>query len=187
MRTGLVFAGAAVSVLLSTAADELRPVEAGSTARSCIEWWTTDHLRVGHPNTLNRGDRTTMRFELTPYLAQGRVGRATLCLTLGHYGITNANGFVVHRLVRDREALRPVDTVSEDTEELGRFVIRAGDECPVRQRLDVTEAVNGLLRTGHDSFVVRVRDATAEKRGNPGHRPEGAELAKEELKLEIEP
>jgi len=186
MPKGLLLAGAVVGALLSAAADDLRPLEAGSTARCCIDWWTTERLWVGHPNSLDRGDRATLRFGLTPYLARGCVARATLCLTLHPFGITNANGFVVHRLVRDREALRPVDTICEDVEELGRFVIRSGDEAPVRRRIDVTEAVNGLLGTGHVSFVVRLRDATVEKFGNPGHRAEGAELVKEELKLEIE-
>ena len=180
-------AAVGLAVISAEAAHSLPPAEAGSTACSCIDWWTTEHLRVGHPNVLDRKDRTTMRFELTPYLAAGKVSRAVLNLSLGFYGITNANGFVVHRLVRDREEIRPVDTLSTDVEELGRFVIRAGDGNPSRQRIDVTEAVNALLGSGHVQFVVRVRDATAEKRGNPGHRPEGANLVKDELKLEIEP
>ena len=181
----LAFAVVAFAQVAFTA--ELPPVEAGSTASNCIDWWTTEHLRVGQPNALDRKDRTTMRFELTPYLATGKVLRAVLCLSMDHYGITNANGFVIHRLVRDRERIRPVDTLSHDVEELGRFVIRATDASPARRRIDVTEAVNGLLGTGHVQFVVRVCDATVEKHGNPGHRPEGASIVREELKLEIEP
>lgn len=180
-------AAVGLAVISAEAAHSLPPAEAGSTACSCIDWWTTEHLRVGHPNVLDRKDRTTMRFELTPYLATGKVLRAVLCLSMDHYGITNANGFVIHRLVRDRERIRPVDTLSHDVEELGRFVIRATDASPARRRIDVTEAVNGLLGTGHVQFVVRVCDATVEKHGNPGHRPEGASIVREELKLEIEP
>lgn len=187
MREALFVVTVLAVVASATAAgDVLPPAEAGSTAKSCVDWWTTKNLRVGHPNVLNRGDRTTMRFDLSPYLTAGRVTRAELCLALNHYGITNANGFVAHRLVCDREEIRPVDTLSDDTEELGRFVVRSGDEKPARRRIDVTDAVNGLLETGHVNLVVRIRDATVEKYGNPGRRPEGGELVKEELRLEIE-
>ena len=180
-----VFLAAAVAA--AAAADSLPPVEAGSAACSCIDWWQTKLLRMGHPNTLDRRDRTTARFELSPYLLAGRVAKAELCLTLNSYGIKDRDEFVVQRLVRNREAIRSVDTLSEDAEEIARFAIRAGERNPTRCRLDVTAAVNGLRASGHVQLVVRVCDETAERRGNPEHVPHGAEIANGGFTLEVKP
>ena len=172
---------------LQAAAESLPPAEAGSAACSCVEWWQTKKLRVGHPNILNRRDRTTMRFDLTPYLLTGRISKAELRLKLTHYGIKDAEDFVVDWLKDERESIREVDTLSEDAEAVGRFSIAAGEANPALRSIDVTKAVNGMLSSGHVQFVVRVRDATAETRGNPEHKPRGAEIEKDALKLEVTP
>ena len=174
-------------VAAQATAGSLLPVEAGSTACSCVAWWQTEKLRVGQPNILNRRDRTTMRFDLSPYLLAGRVSKAELRLKLKHYGIKDLEDFVVDRLKDERESIRAVDTLSEDAETVGRFSIATGEASPVLRSIDVTDAVNGMLSSGHVHFVVRVRDATAEKRGNPERKPRGAEIAKDGLCLEVEP
>lgn len=174
-------------VAAQAAAESLQPVEAGSTACSCVAWWQTEKLRVGQPNILNRRDRTTMRFDLSPYLLAGRVSKAALRLKLKHYGIRDSEDFVVDRLKDERESIRAVDTLSEDAEAVGRFSIAAGESNPVWRSIDVTKAVNGMLSSGNVQFVLRVGDTTAEMRGNPEHKPRGAEIAKDALKLEVTP
>ena len=173
-------------VAVRAAAESLPPVEVGSTACSCVEWWQTEKLHVGQPNILDRRDRTTMRFDLSPYLLAGRISKAELQLKLKHYGIKDSEDFVVHRLKNERESIRAVDTLSEDAEDVGRFSIVAGEANPTQRRIDVTDAVNGMLSSGHVQLVLRVSDATAEKRGNPERKARGADIAKDGLRLEVE-
>ena len=176
----------ALPVAVQAAAESLPPAEVGSAACSCVAWWQAENLHVGQPNTLDRRDRTTMRFDLSPYLLAGRISKAELHLKLKHYGIRDLEDFVVHRLKNERESIRAVDTLSEDAEEAGRFSIVSGEANPALCRIDVTDAVNCMLSSGHVQFVVRVSDTTAEKRGNPERKARGADIAKDGLRLEVE-
>ncbi|MBP5673899.1 MAG: hypothetical protein J6X49_16045 [Victivallales bacterium] len=172
---------------VAQAADELKPAEAGSTACVCIDWWTAKHLWVGNPNLLNRKDRTTIRFDLTKYLAKGRVKKAELFLTVTPFGIYDENTFVLEQLMRERMELKSADTLSDDAEKRADFVIKSEDKPPCRQRIDVTDCVNGLLQVGHTQLVLRLRDATVENRGNKKNKAEGLEINQNELRLEILP
>ena len=168
-------------------AEELKPAEAASTACVCIDWWTTKNLWVGNPNLLNRKDRTSIRFDLTKYLAKGRVAKAELCLAVHPFGIYDENTFVVEQLMRERMELKPTDTLSDDAEKRAEFVIKAEDKPPCHQRFDVTECVNKLLQTGHTQLVLRLRDMTVEERGNKKNKAEGLAVIANELKLEVLP
>ena len=128
----------AVLLAAGVAAEELKPAEAASTACVCIDWWTTKNLWVGNPNLLNRKDRTSIRFDLTKYLAKGRVGKAELCLGVYPFGIYDENTFVVEQLMRERMELKPTDTLSDDAEKRAEFVLKPEDKPPCRQRFDVT-------------------------------------------------
>ena len=182
---------ATMAVLLATGmavqADDVKPAEAASTACVCIDWWTTKNLWVGNPNTLNRKDRTSIRFDLTKYLAKGRVAKAELCMAVHPFGIYDENTFVVEQLMRERMELKPTDTLSDDAEKRADFVLKAEDKPPCRQRFDVTECVNKLLQTGHTQLVLRLRDMTVEERGNKKNKAEGLAVIANELKLEVLP
>ena len=172
---------------MSAAAEDVKPAEAGSTACACIDWWTTKNLWAGNPNTLNRRDRVTMRFDLTKYLAKGRVSKAELCMAVHPFGIYDENTFVMEQLMRERMELKPADTLSDDAEKRAEFVIPAEDKPPFPQRFDVTDCINNLLKAGHTQLVLRLRDATVEERGNKKNKAEGLAVIANELKLEIMP
>ena len=182
-----ILATMAVLLAAGVAAEELKPAEAGSTACVCIDWWTTKNLWVGNPNLLNRKDRTTMRFDLTKYLAKGRISKAELCMVVHPFGIYDENTFVVEQLMRERMELKPTDTLSDDAEKRAEFVIKDGDKPPCHQCVDVTECVNKLLQVGHTQLVLRLRDTTVEARGNKKNKAEGLAVLGDELKLEVLP
>ena len=182
-----ILATMAVLLAAGMAAEELKPAEAASTASVCIDWWTTKYLWAGNPNTLNRKDRTSIRFDLTKYLAKGRVQKAELCMAVDPFGIYDENTFVVEQLMRERMELKTTDTLSDDAEKRADFVIKAEDKPPCRQRFDVTECVNKLLQAGHTQLVLRLRDMTVEERGNKKNKAEGLAVIANELKLEVLP
>ena len=182
-----ILATMAVLLAAGVAAEDLKPAEAASTACVCIDWWTTKYLWVGNPNTLNRRDRTSIRFDLTKYLAKGRVAKAELCMAVHPFGIYDENTFVVEQLMRERMELKPTDTLSDDAEKRADFVLKAEDKPPCRQRFEVTECVNKLLQTGHTQLVLRLRDMTVEERGNKKNKAEGLAVIANELKLEVLP
>ena len=182
-----ILATMAVLLAVGAVAEELKPAEAASTACVCIDWWTTKNLWVGNPNTLNRKDRTTIRFDLTKYLAQGCIHKSELCLAVHPFGIYDENTFVLEQLMRERMELKPTDTLSDDAEKRAEFVIKADDKPPCFQRFDLTEHVNKLLQTGHTQLVLRLRDTTVEDRGNKKNKAEGLAVIATELKLEVLP
>ena len=182
-----ILATMAVLLAAGAIAEELKPAEAASTACVCIDWWTTKNLWVGNPNLLNRKDRTSIRFDLTKYLAKGRVAKVELCLAVHPFGIYDENTFVVEQLMRERMELKPTDTLSDDAEKRAEFVIKADDKPPCYQRFDLTECVNKLLQTGHTQLVLRLRDMTVEERGNKKNKAEGLAVIANELKLEVLP
>ncbi len=182
---------ATMAVLLAAGvaahAEDVKPAEAGSTACACIDWWTTKNLWAGNPNTLNRRDRVTMRFDLTKYLAKGRVSKAELCMAVHPFGIYDENTFVMEQLMRERMELKPTDTLSDDAEKRVEFVVTKDTKPPFHQRFDLTDCVNQLLYGGHTQLVLRLRDATVEDRGNKKNKAEGLAVIANELKLEIMP
>ena len=182
---------ATMAVLLTAGmaaqAEDVKPAEAGSTACVCIDWWTTKYLWAGNPNTLNRRDRVTMRFDLTKYLAKGRVSKAELSMAVDPFGIYDENTFVMEQLMRERMELKPTDTLSDDAEKRAEFVLTKETKGPFRQRFDLTDCVNKLLQTGHTQLVLRLRDATVESRGNKKNKAEGLAVIADKLKLEIMP
>ena len=182
-----ILATMAVLLAAGMAAEELKPAEAGSTACVNIDWWTTKYLWAGNPNTLNRRDRVTMRFDLTKYLAKGRVGKAELVLAVDPFGIYDENTFVIEQLIRERMQLKPADTLSDDAEKRAEFVLTKDMKGHCFQRLDLTDCVNQLLYGGHTQLVLRLRDATVENRGNKKNKAEGLAVIANELELEILP
>jgi hypothetical protein len=182
---------ATMAVLLAAGmaaqAEDVKPAEAGSTACVCIDWWTTKYLWAGNPNTLNRRDRVTMRFDLTKYLAKGRVSKAELCMAVDPFGIYDENTFVIEQLMRERLELKPTDTLSDDAEKRAEFVVTKDAKPPFTQRFDLTDCVNQMLYVGHTQLVLRLRDMTVEKRGNKKNKAEGLAVIADKLKLEIMP
>jgi hypothetical protein len=177
----LLAAGMAVN------AEDVKPAEAGSTACVCIDWWTTKYLWAGNPNTLNRRDRVIMRFDLTKYLAKGRVSKAELCMAVDPFGIYDENTFVMEQLMRERMELKPTDVLSDDAEKRAEFVLTKDTKGPSRQRFDLTDCVNSVLQVGHTQLVLRLRDMTVDSRGNKKNKAEGLAVKGDELKLEIMP
>ena len=182
-----ILATMAVLLAAGMAAEELKPAEAGSTASVNIKWWTTKYLWAGNPNTLNRRDRTSIRFDLTKYLAKGRVAKAELCMAVDPFGIYDENTFVVEQLTRERMELKPTDTLSDDAIKRAEFVLTKDTKGPSRQRFDLTDCVNSVLQAGHTQLVLRLRDTTVEERGNKKNKAEGMAVKGDELKLEVLP
>jgi hypothetical protein len=154
----------------------------GSGATAQTDWYSPGGpgpkvgVFVGHPNSLARGDRALVRFDLAPYLlppvADAPVRAASLTFRVEAVaGKAAARRIEVSHLRYDASSLGGIDTVNKEANVVGTITVRRDATQPCR--LDVTACVKADLWKGNRYSTYRFRDIDAEAAGNPEMQPTG--------------
>ncbi len=162
------------------------------TANGTKSFWSPHGLKigglqvlpVGHPNTINRGDRALIRFPLDNLIAAGKVRKAVFSFVLPFmYGPYKSRTWKLEHFLEERSGIQQSDILNTSVESLQN--IKVNGKFPLRFNLDVTKAVNSDLVKGRSGIVFRFSDPEAEKQGNPKHAPYGSAIRISSIKLII--
>lgn len=165
-----------------------KDLASGASSDSHKVWYLNgiggNWLAVGSPNTLNRRDKVTVRFDLSSLIFAGAVKKAWLCYRQNPFGYRSETILVEH-FTSERWELSGKDLISTQTEVLGRYisVVGSGQSCVI---LDVSSAVNADLERGFGACTFRIASETAEKLGNPENAPSGVSIVNGSIELRIE-
>lgn len=161
----------------------LTPQSFGGGAMANIGFWNEKNNWAGNPNTLNRRDRVVFQFDLRRLLVSGKINRAVLVLPLQPFGKSADNRLELQVFRTEHAPVRAMDIISEEVAPLQEVALTSVANTPLR--FDVTREVNGALARGDGSITFRLRNITIEKKGNRNSQPEGAEVDRNRLQLEI--
>lgn len=127
-------------------------------------------LFVGNPNTLNRGDRVLLRYDLEPLLLlSGTISNATLTMGFSTYASSEDQIEVeVSCFNTAPEALAGRLLNDADMESLATFTVTAGDTGASARifEVDVTEALKGAAAKGAVAIAFRLRAPGVEEGSN---------------------
>ncbi len=141
-------------------------------------------LAVGNPNLLNRRDKVTVRFDLSPWVFPGPVKKAWLCYRQTAFGY-RPEEIIIEHFLTERWMLSGKDLISTQTETLANYVSEV-DAGQLTMIVDVTEAVNRDLRRGFGWTTFRIASATAEREANPENAATGVTVDNGTLQLILE-
>ncbi len=180
--------------LAACSAIVLRPNQQTDVANGTRVFWCPGGLNiggqhvlaVGHPNTLARGDRALMRFDLSHLINEGKIRQAKLFFAIPMiFGRYDTRRLQLEHFTEECGNLALPDIISPSVEPLNMFEIDRKGKLPAAIVLDVTGAVNADLSKGWSNITFRIKDAEAEKQGNPDNAPTGSAIMVESIKLEI--
>ena len=159
----------------------------GSGATSWTDWYFPGGVPVvgafaGHPNTLSRGDRVLMRFNLSRLLIwpQKKVLRQTATLrfhVVRIAGKVTAREIEVVYLKYQPSHLTGIDLVNKNVLTVGTVWVDKKNSQEHEYSISVTKQVHESLLQGNSLCGFRFRDVKAEHLGNPDITPTGVEIA----------
>lgn len=162
----------------------------GSGATVRTDWYSPGGISgigafAGHPNSLNRGDRVLVRFNVSPLFVlpasetTGISANLRFCIAQVA-GKTDVRKIEVSHLRYDPWSLGGNDLVNADADVVGVFEVRRAD-CSGRVfTVDVSASVRANLTRGDKYCAFRIRDVGAEAHGNVDLVPTGVTVAFEQ-------
>ena len=141
-------------------------------------------LLAGEANFMECNYRCAVRFDLSPFIPEGKVRRASLKTSQTHFGY-RAETAILEILTEEWPGITPNVLLSNRAEKIAEYTLPAGTKNKTLI-FDVTAFVNARLRNGTGSAVFRFVSRTAAEQGNTEAKACGITIHENLIELLIE-